>query len=120
MIIEAAVVALLSTATEWRNGGDYVQRFVVDGSPYTSTVTRRLGAIAGVIYDAEGHARDLDGATATQIPACVAIEPGEPSGRQVVALSRERAVKPDRVVIDLMELYTLAAENGAGGRAQIE
>ncbi len=128
MIIEAAIATLLTTSTEWRNGGDYVQRFVVPGSPYVSTVTRRLGAVAGVVYDAAGHARDLDGATATQIPHCVAIEPSgrpgfSPAGLNPglpSTLSRERVVKPQPAVIDLMELYTFAAENGAGGRAQIE
>ena len=118
MIIEAAVMTLLATATEWRNGGDYVQHFVVPGSPYVSTVTRRLGAVAGVIYDAEGQARDLDGSTATQIPHCIAVEP--PPDDTIDAMSRQRAVAPEHAVIDLMELYTLAAENGAGGRAQIE
>jgi hypothetical protein len=34
MLIEAAVMTLLAAATEWRNGGDYVQRFVAPGSPY--------------------------------------------------------------------------------------
>jgi hypothetical protein len=118
MILEAAVAAVLMT-TEWRNGGDYVQRFVVPGSPYVSTVTRRLGAIAGVTYDADGRARDLDGTTARQIPHCVALEP--PAGApELGMMGRTRAVHAERVVIDLMELYTLAAENGAGGRAQIE
>jgi hypothetical protein len=118
MILEAAMATVLMT-TEWRNGGDYVQRFVVPGSPYVSTVTRRLGAVAGVTYDADGHAHDLDGTTASQIPHCIALDP--PAADDTVrTMSRERAVKPERVTIDLMELYTLAAENGAGGRAQIE
>jgi hypothetical protein len=119
MIIEAAVITLLATATEWRNGGDYVQRFVVPGSPYVSTVTRRLGAVAGVVYDAAGSPRDLDGSKATQIPHCIAPEP--PAAADTVsAMSRQRAIAPEHVVIDLMELYTFAAENGAGGRAPIE
>src|SRR3954452_166463 len=120
MIIEAAVMTFLATTTEWRNGGDYVQRFVVPGSPYVSTVSRRLGAQAGVIYDAEGRARDLDGSTAAQIPHCAAPEPPAGTGTMVSAMGRQRAIVPDRVVIDLMELYTFAAENGAGGRPQIE
>ena len=118
MIIEAAVATLLAISTEWRNGGDYVQHFVTSGSPFISTVTRRLGAVAGVIYDAEGHARDFDGSTATQIPHCITVDPGPDD--TIDAMSRQRAVAPERVVIDLMELYTLAAENGAGGRPQIE
>jgi hypothetical protein len=119
MIIEAAVAAVLGMAvTEWRNGGDYVQHFTVEGSPFVSTVTRRLGAISGVIYDADGHGRDLDDA-APHTPRCASIEP--PADLQVAASSaRHRATAPERVVIDVMELYTLAAENGAGGRAQIE
>lgn len=119
MFIEAAVMTLLATTTEWRNGGDYVQRFVVPGSPYVSTVTRRLGAVAGVVYDAEGHARDLDGSKAAQIPHCAAPEPPQ-TDSMVSAMGRQRAIAPERVVVDLMELYTFAAENGTGGRAQIE
>src|SRR5215467_5423674 len=102
MILEAAVAAFLTT-TEWRNGGDYVQRFVAPGSPYVSTVTRRLGATAGVIYDAGGWAHDLDGAAARQIPHCVALEPA--SVGTVQAMGRERAVRPERAIVDLMELY---------------
>src|SRR5687767_114778 len=119
MIIEAAVAGILSMGfTEWRNGGDYVQHFSVDGSPFVSTVTRHLGAINGVIYDANGHARDLDGA-APHTPQCASIEP--PATLQAAAApARHRAIAPKRAVIDVMELYTLAAENGAGGRAQIE
>jgi hypothetical protein len=118
MILEAAVATILMT-TEWRNGGDYVQRYVVPGSPYVSTVTRRLGAVAGVTYDADGRARDVDGATMRQIPHCVTLEPpaAEP---EVGMMARVRVVGTERITIDLMELYTLAAENGAGGRAQIE
>src|SRR5438477_5740301 len=112
MMLAAAVAAMVMT-TEWRNGGDYVQRFVVPGSPYVSTVTRHLGATAGVVYDAEGHARDLDGATARRIPHCVALAPDGRAEARPTTMSRERAVRPERSVIDLMELYTLAAENGA-------
>lgn len=119
MMFAAAVMTVLATTTEWRNGGDYVQRFVVPGSPYYSTVTRHLGALAGVVYDAEGHARDLDGSKVSQIPHCAAPAPPE-TDSLVSAMGRQRAVVPQRSVIDLMELYTLAAENGAGGRAQIE
>ena len=64
------------------------------------------------------HARDLDGSKATQIPHCIAVEP--PQDDTVNTMSRQRAVAPERVVVDVMELYTLAAENGAGGRPQIE
>ena len=92
MIIEAAVMTLLAATTEWRNGGDYVQHFVIPGSPYVSTVTRRLGAVAGVVYDAEGHSRDLDGSKATQIPHCIAVEP--PADDTVNTMSRQRAVAP--------------------------
>ena len=122
MIVEAALMTALlagSGTTEWRNGGDYVQRFAVDGSPFTSTLTRRLGAVAGVVYDAGGQAHDVDGQIAHAIPQCASIEP--PATTQAsVAPTRRRAVSPERKVIDLMELYTFAAENGAGGRAQIE
>ena len=119
MIIEAAVAAILSMGvTEWRNGGDYVQHFSVAGSPFVSTVTRRLGAVNGVVYDAEGHAHDLDGA-APHAPHCASVEP--PAAMQASSASpRRRTVAPEHAVIDLMELYTFAAENGAGGRAQIE
>ena len=114
-------MTFLAAATEWRNGGDYVQRFVVPGSPHVSTVTRRLGAVAGVVYGADGIARDIDGSTTRQIPRCVAVEPPAAQASEAIsAMSRERAVRPERAVIDLMELYTFAAENGAGGRAPIE
>ena len=124
MILEAAVAAFLAT-TEWRNGGDYVQRYVVPGSPWVSTVTRRLGAMAGVIYDGDGHAHDLDhafeGATARQIPHCVALDPPAAVENAVGTMgARVRPVHDERTIIDLMELYTFAAENGAGGRAPIE
>jgi len=118
MIIEAAVAALLATATEWRNGGDSVQRFVVPGSPYVSTVTRRLGATAGVVFDTSGKPRDVDGTTTTQRPDCLA--PEAPAADGIQETSRQRAIVPERAVIDVMELYTFAAENGAGGRAPIE
>jgi len=119
MILEAAVAAILTMGvTEWRNGGDYVQHFSVEGSPFVSTVTRRLGAINGVVYDAGGHARDLDGAP-PHAPKCASLEPPA-TMRAANATARRRAIAPDRAVIDLMELYTFAAENGAGGRAQIE
>jgi len=115
-----AEMALLTTLiTEWRNGGDYVQRFVAGGSPFVSTVTRRLGAVAGVVYDAEGHGRDLDGQTAASRPSCTVMQLDDDEAG-ATATARHRATAPDRVVIDLMELYTFAAENGAGGRAQIE
>lgn len=121
MIIEAAVATILALGTtEWRNGGDYVQHFSVEGSPFVSTVTRRLGAVNGVVYDANGHPRDLDGA-APHAPQCASLEP--PAALQadaVTASARRRTVAPERAVIDVMELYTFAAENGAGGRAQIE
>jgi hypothetical protein len=119
MIIEAAVAAILTMGvTEWRNGGDYVQHFSVAGSPFVSTVTRRLGAVNGVVYDAEGHARNLDGA-APHVPHCASVEPS--ATLQAAGVStRRRTVAPERAVIDVMELYTFAAENGAGGRAQIE
>ena len=123
MIIEAAVMTFLATTTEWRNGGDYVEHFVVAGSPYVSTMSRRLGAVTGVMYDRDGAARDVENGAVINTPHarlhCVALEPpAEPTA--VSAMSRQRAVAPERVVVDLMELYTLAAENGAGGRAQIE
>jgi hypothetical protein len=119
MIIEAAAATFLLVAKEWRNGGDYVERFVANGSPYVSTVTRRLGAVAGVVYDAEGHGHDVDGSSADQRPHCITVS-AEGDGDVVQAMGRQRVVAPERVVVDVMELYTFAAENAAGGRAPLE
>lgn len=113
------IASTAAASWEWRNGGDYAHQFTVDGSPFVSTVTRRLGAVNGVIYDAEGHAHDLDGA-APHVPHCVAVEPPTALQASATISARRRVVAPERVVIDLMELYTFAAENGAGGRPQIE
>jgi Metallo-peptidase family M12 len=118
MILEAAVTAFLLTAREWRNGGDYVEQFVVAGSPWISTMTRRLGAVAGVTYDADGRGHDADGSTMTARPHCTTVSPEGPD--LVQAMSRKRATAPERVVVDVMELYTFAAENAAGGRAPME
>jgi hypothetical protein len=120
VIIEAAVLTFITATTEWRNGGDSVQRFVVPGSRFTSTVTRHLGAVAGVIFDADGTARDIDGETPQRIPHCIAVTPPAEDDAVSAMASRQRAISPERSVIDLMELYTFAAENGAGGRAAIE
>lgn len=121
MIAEAALIATLLTATtEWRNGGDYVRRFVAGDAPFASTVTRRLGAMAGVVYDQDGHPRDLDGTTLSTRPTCEFLEAPAEDDAPTVAAARKRAISPEREVIDLMELYTFASENGAGGRAQIE
>ena len=122
MILQAAIMAALAAGgytTEWRNGGDYVTRFVIDGSPFVSTVTRRLGSVAGVVYDRDGRPHDASGEVATSRPHCIALSAS--TATEAAATSpRRRAAKSNGVVIDLMEVYTLAAENGAGGRAQIE
>lgn len=120
MLIEAAAATFLLAAREWRNGGDYVERFTAPGSPYTSTLSRRLGAVAGVVYDADGVGRDADGSVATARPHCTSLEPDARDDEVAAAASRKRAIAPERVVIDVMELYTFAAESGAGGRAAIE
>src|SRR5947207_8712918 len=123
MIIEAALLAALTiTDIEWRNGGDYAERFTNPGSPFVSTLTRQLGAVTGVAYDAAGRARDIENGKALDPPRvrpeCVAMVPDVDA--TVTAQSRRRATAPEREVIDLMELYTFAAENGAGGRAPME
>jgi hypothetical protein len=122
MRLGAFLLAFLTAAgpsIEWRNGGDFLSRFTVADSPFQSTMTRRLGVLAGVVYDRDGHPHDVSGGIATERPEC--LSPAFPAEAHTAAMSaRRRAITRDTVIIDLMELYTFDAENAAGGRANIE